>query len=102
MSDSNYYVTRSSKTPLSILRAWNQLPATQKTSLTEVRRTGGQGLTTKETLKRATLTSSTMMRCLQSLEDKGILRAEDLVNESRWRFEDPLFGLWRDQLKQQA
>jgi hypothetical protein len=43
-----------------------------------------------------------MMRCLHSLEDKGILRAEDLLNESRWRLEDPLFGLWLDQLKQLA
>jgi hypothetical protein len=84
------------------LRAWNQLPATQKTALGEVRRTGGQGLTTKEVLKRANLTSSTMMRCLSSLEEKGILRAEDLLNESRWRFEDPLFGLWLDQLRQQG
>jgi hypothetical protein len=34
-----------------------------------------------------------MMRCIQSLEDKGILRAEELVHESRWRFEDLMFGL---------
>lgn len=84
------------------LRAWNQLPASQKIALGEVRRTDGQGLTTKETLKRANLSSSSMMRCLHSLEDKGILRAEDLLNESRWRLEDPLFGLWLDQLKQLA
>ncbi|HEX4948665.1 MAG TPA: hypothetical protein VFZ34_18460, partial [Blastocatellia bacterium] len=84
------------------LRAWNQLPTTQKNALGEVRRTGGQGLTKKEVLQRANLSSSMMMRCLHSLEEKGILRAEDLVNESRWRFEDPLFGLWLDQLRQQV
>lgn len=84
------------------LRAWNQLPATQKRALVEVRRNRGRELTTKATLQRAQLTSSTMMRCLYSLEEKGILRAEDLVNESQWRFEDPLFGQWLAQLQQES
>ncbi len=84
------------------LRAWNQLPATQKRALVEVRRQGGRELTTKATLARAQLTSSTMMRCLYSLEEKGILRAEDFVQETQWRFEDPLFGQWLAQLQQDS
>jgi len=73
---------------------WNQLTPYQKIALIETRRKKGVGLTSRQTLKRARLNASTMRKSLEALRDKSILREEERPNETRWRFEDPLFGMW--------
>jgi energy-coupling factor transporter ATP-binding protein EcfA2 len=73
---------------------WNQLTPYQKIALIETRREKGTGLTSRTTLKRARLNASTMRKSLEALRDKSVLREEEKPNETRWRFEDPLFGMW--------
>jgi AAA+ ATPase superfamily predicted ATPase len=77
---------------------WNQLTPYQKVALVETRREKGVGLTSRTTLKRARLNASTMRKSLEALRDKSILREEERPNETRWRFEDPLFGMWVERL----
>lgn len=80
--------------------AWNQLTPYQQIALIEVRREGGVGLTSRLVLKRSKLNASTMRKCLAALLEKGLLRTEEKPNETRWRYEDPLFAMWVERLRQ--
>ncbi len=76
------------------LRAWNQLSAYQKITLTAVDRYGGVGMTTARNLKETRMSAPTVLKSLAALEDKGILWADDTAEGVHWRFEDPIFRQW--------
>ena len=77
---------------------WNQLTSYQKLTLIEARRARGTGLTSRASLKRTKLSASTMRKGLEALRYKSILREEEKPDDVRWRFEDPLFAMWVEQL----
>jgi uncharacterized protein len=79
---------------------WNQLTSNQQLALIAARREQGTGLTGRQALKTARLNASTMRKSLEALRDRGILREEERPGETRWRFENPLFGRWVERLTQ--
>lgn len=73
---------------------WNQLTTVQKTALIYSSKANGTGLQSKAVLRAASITSSSMQRALQALQEKEILRLEEKLGEIRLRLIDPFFSHW--------
>lgn len=74
---------------------WNQLTAFQQKALLAVAHGGGTGLHSVALLRSLGMGASHMQRALQGLEQKEVVRREELLpREARLRLEDPFFGAW--------
>ena len=73
---------------------WNQLTTIQKTALIHSIKANGTGLQSKGVLRAASISSSSMQRALQALQEKEILRLEEKLGEVRLRLIDPFFSHW--------
>ncbi len=73
---------------------WNQLTTVQKTALIYSIKANGTSLQSKAVLRAAGITSSSMQRALQALQEKEILRLEEKLGEVKLRLIDPFFSHW--------
>lgn len=55
-------------------------------------------LTSQAATQKYGLSASTMSKTLKFLENREILRREELQNSMRWRPEDPFFAAWLERL----
>jgi len=76
------------------LTVWNGLTTVQQRVLTAAVREGGTALTSAAVTQKYGVSASTMSKALKFLENRGILRREDLRNSTRVRLEDPFFAAW--------
>jgi hypothetical protein len=73
---------------------WNALTPPQKKAAISVIRQRGTSLLSKEALRVAGLSNSTLQQALKALKDKEILRDEETLGQRLTRFEDPFFAAW--------
>jgi hypothetical protein len=76
------------------LTVWNGLTTVQQRVLTAAVREGGTALTSAAVTQKYGVSASTMSKALKFLENRGMLRREDLRNSTRVRLEDPFFAAW--------
>jgi uncharacterized protein len=76
------------------LTLWNGLTTVQQRVLTAAVRERGIALTSGAVTQKYLVSASTMSKALRFLEDKEILRREELDKSFRWRLEDPFFAAW--------
>jgi hypothetical protein len=76
------------------LTLWNGLTTVQQRVLTAAVRERGVALTSGTVTQKYAVSPSTMSKTLRFLEDKEILRREELDKSFRWRLEDPFFAAW--------
>jgi ribosomal protein S25 len=53
-------------------------------------------LASQAVTQRYGVSTSTKSKALRFLENREILRREELQNSMRWRLEDPFFAAWLD------
>ncbi len=73
---------------------WNALGSPQKRALLGTIRMRGVNLLSKDSLKLAGLSNSTMQQAIKALKDKELLRDEETLGQKVTRFEDPFFAAW--------
>jgi DNA-binding transcriptional regulator YhcF (GntR family) len=73
---------------------WSSLTASQQRALVALIREAGVQLTSTDVARRYKLPVPTMQKALRALETKAIVREEQLRGTVRLRLEDPLFGVW--------
>lgn len=66
----------------------------QKKVLKAVIVEAGQNLTSAEVLRAHGVAASTMHKTLGILDEKGILREDEVGAATRYRLEDPFLGAW--------
>jgi uncharacterized protein len=76
------------------LTVWNGLTTVQQRVLTAAVREGGTALTSAAVTQKYGVSASTMSKALKFLENRGMLRREDVRNSTRVRLEDPFFAAW--------
>jgi uncharacterized protein len=76
------------------LTVWNGLTTVQQRVLTAAVREGGTALTSAAVTQKYGVSASTMSKALKFLENRGILRREELKNSTRVCLEDPFFAAW--------
>jgi uncharacterized protein len=76
------------------LTVWNGLTTVQQRVLTAAVREGGTALTSGAVTQKYRVSASTMSKALKFLENRGILRREELKISTRVRLEDPFFAAW--------
>jgi hypothetical protein len=79
---------------------WTGLTSPQQRTLLAVLRESGERLTSAAVAARYQVGVPTIARSLKLLESKGILREEQVQGKKRMRLEDPLFGVWIDEVVQ--
>jgi uncharacterized protein len=78
------------------LTVWNGLTTIQQRVLTAAVKENGTALASQAVTQRYGVSASTMSKALKFLENREILRREELQNSMRWRLEDPFFAAWLD------
>jgi DNA-binding MarR family transcriptional regulator len=78
------------------LTVWNGLTTIQQRVLNAAVREKGTALASQAVTERYGVSASTMSKALKFLENREILRREELQNSMRWRLEDPFFAAWLD------
>jgi uncharacterized protein len=76
------------------LTVWNGLTTVQQRVLTAAVRENGTALTSGAVTQKYGVSASTMSKALKFLENRGLLRREDLKDSVRVRLEDPFFAAW--------
>jgi hypothetical protein len=64
--------------------------------LTAAVKESGTALASQAVTERYGVSASTMSKALKFLENREVLRREELRNSMRWRLEDPFFAAWLD------
>jgi hypothetical protein len=78
------------------LTVWNGLTTIQQRVLTAAVKENGTALASQAVTERYGVSASTMSKALKFLENREVLRREELHNSMRWRLEDPFFAAWLD------
>lgn len=73
---------------------WTSLTTPQKKVLKAVILEDGRSLTSADVLRRHGVASATMHKTLGVLDDKGIIREDEIGASPRYTLEDPFFGAW--------
>ena len=76
------------------LTVWNGLTTIQQRVLAAAVKENGMALASQAATQRYGVSASTMSKALRFLENREILRREELQNSMRWRLEDPFFAAW--------
>jgi uncharacterized protein len=76
------------------LTVWNGLTTIQQRVLTAAVKENGTALASQAVTERYGVSASTMSKALKFLENREVLRREELRNSMRWRLEDPFFAAW--------
>jgi DNA-binding MarR family transcriptional regulator len=74
------------------LTVWNGLTTIQQRVLTAAVKENGTALASHAVTERYGVSASTMSKALKFLENREVLRREELHNSMRWRLEDPFFA----------
>ena len=75
-------------------RLWTELKSTQRRALLAILREGGAGLASTPIARKYGMPVTTMQRAIEALEQRQIIREEQVRGDVRLRLEDPLFGAW--------
>jgi uncharacterized protein len=78
----------------SYTQLWNSLNRSHKKVLKAVIEEKGKNLRSAEILARNSLASSTMHKTLKILDNRGIIREEEVIGAIRYRLEDPFMAAW--------
>jgi len=78
------------------LTVWNGLTTIQQRVLMAAVKENGMALTSQAVTQKYGVSASTVSKALKFLENREILRREELQNSMRWRPEDPFFAAWLD------
>jgi hypothetical protein len=76
------------------LTVWNGLTTIQQRVLTAAVKENGTALASQAVTGRYGVSASTMSKALKFLENREVLRREELQSSMRWRLEDPFFAAW--------
>jgi response regulator of citrate/malate metabolism len=79
---------------LLFLTVWNGLTTIQQRVLAAAVKENGMALASQAVTQRYGVSASTMSKTLKFMENREILRREELQNSMRWRLEDPFFAAW--------
>jgi hypothetical protein len=77
---------------------WSALPVTQQKALLAIVRERGAKLTSGALTKQYDISIPGMQKAIKGLEAKSIIREESRRGDVRLRLEDPLFGVWIDEV----
>ena len=75
---------------------WNQLTAVQQRALVVAVREAGVDLRSHRVTRSYNLPAPSLSRALGALQEKELLRTEEIRGKVRLRLVDPFFGAWID------
>lgn len=73
---------------------WMSLTAVQKRALKAVIKSGGRLLLSKAVTTEHSLSAASMQKALQALNERGLIREEQLAGAVRLRLDDPVLATW--------